>query len=805
MIETLPRMPAAATDPFGWEPIARPADDLKGITPGVVGVVFGGGPDEPIDETAATRLLAAREDGRAIVVATAAAVPILLGASPRVVPDAIVVSAAVNDPLAGIHPSAYRHLDATTLVLSREPRAGALAGYPGPVRIFGEASAERDDATDGLVACELAGWFGCDRCVTVGVATPAIDGVLEATGSGALVAREPELGPFRSLERLVADEIARRGGAREAIARRLASMPGVGRSGLERALEEARRARLRPMPAVGPRRAVAPPRVEGAGGATRVAFVVAVPPERTLDSEFAGDSVLQHTLEQLGRSRECERIIVLAPDGFPFDAIVDRTRIGLPVEVDRCGLTPFPPRREAIVRARLWSDTSWAGGLAGVSVFDEVLAPAATLSALERRGLDAAVAVGADWPLVPALGPGGCDDVVRFHRADPAGRPLCFTAAPPGVGCVLLSRGELAALAGEGRDALLGPRLSPDHPGCVPVDPRVRASLVRLVFDTARAKIRMRRGLEPLLDDRGGLSAVDALNAFENQVFNAVPYFAPQHLELELCTGRFGSGIASPHRWGSIQRLPMSMRRAERVLGQLGESGDAVLTLGGAGDPLRHPECAAVVRLAKELGVRGVHLRTELLAPPAAIEAIVAAGVDVVTVDLHATTPATYRAMLGIDAFAAVEANLARLVAGRRVLEGRGGNAIGLPWIAPRLQRRPETLRELPAFLARWDAELGTACLEGPPPSDPAPERRELRAFPIAMLRRVAYRELHRRMLVLSDGGVPVSELDLAGDHRLGSVDAAPLLELWRSLVQRRRQVRREEGDGVEALRLRVP
>jgi hypothetical protein len=808
MTETLPRMPVASTDPFGSEPIPRSADDLKGVMPGVVGAVFGGGPDEPIDGEAAERLVTARDEGRAVVVATAAAVPILLASSPRVVPDAIVVSAAVNDPLAGIHPSAYRHLGETTLVLAREPRAGALAGYPGPVRIFGEASPVRDDAIDGVVACELVRWLGCERCVTVGVATSAIDGVPDAVGSGSLVAREPELGPFRAIERLVADGAARRNGSREAVATRLAAMVDprcAGMAGLERALEGARRSRLRPMPAVGLRRAIAEPRVEAVAGGPRVAFVVAIPPDRTLDSEFAGDTVLQHTLERLGRSRSCERIIVLAPEGFPFDTIVDRSRVGLPIEVDRCGATPFPPRREAIMRARLWSDTAWTGGLAGVSAFDEVLAPAATRSALGRRGLDAAVAVGADWPLVPVVGAGGCDELVRFHREDPAARPLCFTAAPPGVGCLLVDRGELARLAGEGRDALLGPRLSLDHPGCLPVDPRVRASLVRLVFDTARAKIRMRRGLEPLLDDRGELSAVDALNAFENQVFNAVPYFAPQHVELELCTGRFGSGVASPHRWGSIQRAPMSMRRAERLLGQLGESGDAVLTLGGAGDPLRHPECAAIVRMAKELGVRGVHLRTELLASPATIEAVVAAGVDVVTVDLHATTAATYRAMVGIDAFATVEANLARLVAARRVLEGRGGNAIGLPWIAPRLQRRPDTLRELPAFVARWDAELGTACLEGPPPSDPTPERRELRAFPLAVPRRVAYRELHRRMLVLSDGGVPISELDLAGDHRLGSVDAAPLLDLWRALVQRRRQTRREEGDGVEVLRLRVP
>ena len=110
-----------------------------------------------------------------------------------------------------------------------------------------------------------------------------------------------------------------------------------------------------------------------------------------------------------------------------------------------------------------------------------------------------------------------------------------------------------------------------------------------------------------------------------------------------------------------------------------------------------------------------------------------------------------------------------------------------------------------PVFFDHWSRLLGTALIEGPIPFDPTDDRP---ADPLASARvpnRVAYRELHRRMTVLSDGSVPVSELDLFGERTVGSIDQVPVLDLWRSLVQRRRQIHREEGEGCESLRLRTP
>jgi len=62
-----------------------------------------------------------------------------------------------------------------------------------------------------------------------------------------------------------------------------------------------------------------------------------------------------------------------------------------------------------------------------------------------------------------------------------------------------------------------------------------------------------------------------------------------------------------------------------------------------------------------------------------------------------------------------------------------------------------------------------------------------------------------RRMQVLSDGSVPLSELDLRGERIFGSIDRTPVLQLWRDLVARRKQIRREHGEDHPDLRTRIP
>ncbi len=96
--------------------------------------------------------------------------------------------------------------------------------------------------------------------------------------------------------------------------------------------------------------------------------------ERSLTEDFHGRSVLQATLERLGQSQALESIILITPRKFDVDSLINRTRIGLPVDIEYCeGESPFPIEHEAIAIARLFADTCWRGGIAGMSVYDEVL------------------------------------------------------------------------------------------------------------------------------------------------------------------------------------------------------------------------------------------------------------------------------------------------------------------------------------------------------------------------------------------------------------------------------------------------
>jgi hypothetical protein len=566
--------------------------------------------------------------------------------------------------------------------------------------------------------------------------------------------------------------------------------------------------------------------------AVTAAFIVPVDPwhgglgtPRSLAEPLAGRPVIQWTLERLGRSREAERIILLVPEGFDVEALIDRTRIRLPVEVHRTEGSPFGPSRMAIAAARLWSDSSWRGGICGLTCYDEVLAPAATLAAMERFGITAAVLVAPDWPLVAVGGDSGCDALIARHRVRPRAMRIVFNQSPPGLAGVLVERSLMAEFAKSGRQGTIASRLAyeptraqPDpitKELCVQIDQTIRRSFVRAVFDTPRNMTRMRRAIEPAVagvgsgsieDGMHGIDAAAAVALLEHQLYDTVPYFAPQHLIIELNTGRRGSGACSPHRQGSIQRPVMTERRFVRLLEQIAESRDCVLTLGGAGDPLLHPDVVRFVRLAKETGARGVHIRTELLCEPSLLDELVAAGVDVISAEIDADTPETYRRTHGAEGFSQAFANMQHLFDTRRALAGKGPiDTLATPWIVPRLQRRLESYEDIESFYDRWQHFLGTPVIEGPPPLDPTPE---MPADPLASANapaRVMFREMLRRMVVLSDGSVPLSELDLRGEHIFAHVDRAPLLQIWRDLVARRKQIRREHGESHPDLRTRTP
>ena len=530
--------------------------------------------------------------------------------------------------------------------------------------------------------------------------------------------------------------------------------------------------------------------------------------QRSLHYQLGDMDSIRITLQRLASSQSLKRIIVMIPDDCELFSGVTELDLGVPISLVRCGASPFGPEHEAIVAARMFADRCWRGGIGGMTVFDEVLAPQAMADLMERDHIDGAVLCGPDWPLVEVLGTGGIDEMIQRWREHEGRQPFVFTQAPPGLGSCLVSKELMKTLAERNRLATLGSMLGyrPDRPqhdpivgdGNVQIHSQVRRALVRAVYDSPRTRYRMRCGLEPILSTKGSaalkVSNREVVDQLEYERRGGLPHFTPRHVIIELCTGRLSSGVCSPHRDGTIQREAMSERRFRRIITELADSNDAMITLAGVGDPLQHPLCIEFIHMALTAGIRGVHVRTELQCSDAKIIELAKSGAQVVSVDLNADSRETYQKVMGHDGFDSVLNGLKTLIGARRCLAGKGVGALALPWVVPRLQKNSHTFEDMESFYERWQGILGTAVID--------PEQRSLgnrvqsdqNLADVRNPERTQIAEAFRRMTVFSDGSVPLAERDLHGSGCVGNVDSESIMELWRRVVAARRRALREHG-----------
>ena len=667
--------------------------------------------------------------------------------------------------------------------------------------------------------------------------------------------------------------------------------------------------------------------------ALRIAALIAIDPETVdLDAKINGRPVLRATIERLGASRALDSIIVIVQRGIEarVRAMIDGLDPGVPLHIECCDGSPFRPEHAAIRAARRFSPMCWRGGIAGLSMCDEVLCPRAMHEVMARRGLDAAVIVGPDWPLVQVTDDGGIDALLARHRTCPDKLDLVFTQSPPGLGACLISTKLMGQLADRNRLSTIGSLLvyqphAPQHDpiardACVQIDHRVRDSLVRLTAGSPREIAR----IEAVAMRSDAASIISAVRAFDDEHIALLPH----HVIIELTPRRASCGIyrrslLGNGRFGAPDRPDLSLDAARRLFDQLEGTTDLAITFAGLGDPLLHPQFDDIIQMChaapgamgrpvaldgsaraerptmpgamgrpvaldgsaraerptmpgamgRPLALDGsaraehptmprqvdaadrrnphgqapktppahgtrqdtvsrdgvtsiaqghphgrhgrgtssrtaIHLRTELLADRAALDRLLAAHPDVVSIDLHADRAATYEAMMGCDRFREVLLNLEHIINRRiRLTPHEGLAAIATPWIVPRLQRRAETIDDLESFFDRWMLSLGCAVIEPPPPFDPTPHHPADKLLPAGRSPHVAWRELTSRMVILSDGSVPISEMDIRGENIVGTINDRPLSDLWHDLIAARRKLRADMsggGGGIDAEALRT-
>lgn len=499
-------------------------------------------------------------------------------------------------------------------------------------------------------------------------------------------------------------------------------------------------------------------------GHTSVAALITIIDQADLDQTLNGQPVLQWTLERLGRSNELDKIIVLSNPDLPIRETISTKNINVPVAIE---YVTTPMQIDAGTKsARLFANWCWRGGLGGNTIYDELLHVDAMVMALKKHALHAGVLVNYSWPLVDVSKTSGIDAVVNRFRSHAQQNPLVFTQAPPGLGNALITTELLEQYAnrtGVGIGSLLAYRpAAPRHDPItsaanVQIDYRLRRPLIRASCDTARGKALIEHALSQPLDIDDPLQVVTALTEADQAV---VPC-QPQHVILELTMRRATQMSHDPDTSAPQLQPDLTLALAERLIAQLESPADTQLTLGGRGDPLLFEDLEAVIAMAVAAGVGGIHICTDLLDPPGAPQRLLAAAVDVISVNLNANTKNEYRKVMGVDRFEEVLANIDDLLSGQTSV-GRWPT----PWVVPRIRRGPLTVDHIDAFYDTWITRCGAAMIDPSPTQAKDTDRVLLTTTPPSS---VLIDRARREMTILCDGSA--HKHDAAGQlYYVGSI-----------------------------------
>lgn len=501
---------------------------------------------------------------------------------------------------------------------------------------------------------------------------------------------------------------------------------------------------------------------------------------------IGGVTPLRGTVERLLRSEELDEIVVMTGD-----AVHARRALGPAADDPRVAIEPVDgsrlrARTRAVGRARLLSPEAWRGALGGLSCYDESFEPVLAAGVMARRGVDAAVLVGADWMLVdPAL----VSAVARRYRERSEVVRLSLTQGVPGLCGLLLDRESIESLASGLETALnfatvggllaylpIAPQGDPIAKAfCVPVGARVRDAGRRFVPDTPEG-VSLVATVIGRLGPSWRESGADEVVSAAPGVTRRFPEGA-RHLQLELGTRRLAGGLFG--RWArggggggvGAGEIEMPTDAAVRLVEALAAGRpDTVLTLHGAGDPLLHPGVYAVIAAARAAGVGLVHLRTDALADEFDADRLIASGADVISVDVLAATPGTYVRMAGVDRYELVKSRAEALLE-------RRGRVAGLPgvWVVPRITRCDEVYEEIEAFYGGWLMASGGAVIDPIPEGAGLPATARIRPLPLPGLARA--RRDREMLIVRADGWAYGADGTEAGD-----VFTAALDRVWRAI-----------------------
>ncbi len=502
-----------------------------------------------------------------------------------------------------------------------------------------------------------------------------------------------------------------------------------------------------------------------------------------LAEEVAGVPVLRRTVQRLARVRQLAGIHVLCPPaqhGRCVRLLDDSGALVHPCQAD-------PPLWGRLVQsARKWSLDGWRGGIGGTTSFDEYADCRVFAEWLRAAGPSQIDAVLVVPPAAPLLDPDLADRMIDHRRNATECVRMVFTQSPPGVAGILLDVELIHELAEKRIPLGWLFAYQPDHPrkdlvfldGCLEVPAELRHATGRLVADTQRAM----GTITELLAAHDSLDLAGLgrwLGRREREVVEPLP----RELEIELTTDDpYPEALLRPRGARVPARGPIDPATVRRAVDEIVRFDDALVVLGGFGDPLGHPRLADVLGAVRGAGPRGggpfgLAVRTTGAGlNEAHTELLIDQGVDVLMVTLDAWTPDRYGQLQSPadPAGASLEQVRRRM---ERVGERCRDRGSARPIVLPEMTKARDNVDELEAFHDGWLRRLGAVCIGGF--SHHAQQVEDRSVIRMAPAHREPCRRLRNRCLLLADGLLTICDQDLRGAHALGSLADATLEELW--------------------------
>lgn len=483
-----------------------------------------------------------------------------------------------------------------------------------------------------------------------------------------------------------------------------------------------------------------------------------------------GEPVLRRTIGRLEASKNLSTIVVASP---PNQADMVRSILDGTTAVVESVDAPPPPYHRLVCVARKWSLDSWRGGLGGSCAFDEYTHSTVHTALCEKHNAEA-VAIAAPGSVL--IDPELLDAMIEHHVANVDDARLTFAQAPPGLTAMIIQPGVLEEIAKQSAPPGWGLAYKPDAPGidvafrscCFAAPQSVRHASGRLTADTTRSM----RTLNAILAENKNPTVEQIAGWLHHRAGNAIEPL-PQEVEIELTTDDPLPKTRLRLRGSRVpERGPLSIEWVKSVARELsGDADDALVVLGGHGDPLCHVQFPTVLRELRSAGVYGICVYTTgQSVSQQALDALIEYQVDVVAVHVDAQSPETYQSLNGSE-LAGVHQFINRLVSARADAQQPA------PIVIPQMTKCIDNVEEMDVFFDEWVRRTGCATITGY--CDYAGALPDLAVTDASPPQRKACRRLWRRCVILSDGSIVACDQDAAGAMRLGHLRDTTLSQAW--------------------------